>query len=80
MAESMTPAWLMPIQKTKFVMKKPQKTGRVEAGDADALIDHESGGAYGNDDDQSEEHDDSPVLHRVLEEAPEQIPVNPSVT
>ena len=28
MAESITPAWLMPIQNTKLVMKKPQKTGR----------------------------------------------------
>ena len=29
MAESITPAWLMPIQKTKLVIKKPQNTGRL---------------------------------------------------
>ena len=29
MAESMTPAWEMPIQKTKLVMKKPQTMGRL---------------------------------------------------
>ena len=28
MADSITPAWLMPIQNTKLVMKKPQATGR----------------------------------------------------
>ena len=28
MAESITPAWLMPIQNTKLVMKKPHITGR----------------------------------------------------
>ena len=27
MAEMSVPAWLMPIQKTKFVMSKAQKTG-----------------------------------------------------
>ena len=27
MAEIITPAWLMPTQKMKLVMKKPQKTG-----------------------------------------------------
>ena len=27
-AEIITPAWLMPTQKTKLVMKKPQNTGR----------------------------------------------------
>ena len=29
MAESITPAWEMPIQNTKFVMKKPHITGRL---------------------------------------------------
>ena len=28
MADSITPAWLMPIQKTKLTMKKPHMTGR----------------------------------------------------
>ena len=28
MADSITPAWLMPIQNTKLVMKKPHTTGR----------------------------------------------------
>ena len=28
MAEIRVPAWLMPIQKTKFVMSKAQNTGR----------------------------------------------------
>ena len=29
-AESITPAWLMPIQKTKLTMKKPHMTGRFK--------------------------------------------------
>ena len=29
MAESITPAWLIPIQKTKLVTKNPQNTGRL---------------------------------------------------
>ena len=29
MAESITPAWLIPIQNTKFVMKNPHITGRL---------------------------------------------------
>ena len=28
MADSITPAWLIPIQKTKLVMKNPHITGR----------------------------------------------------
>ena len=30
MADSMTPAWLIPIQKTKLVMKNPHITGRFK--------------------------------------------------
>ncbi len=39
MAEISVPAWLMPIQKTKLVMSKAQKHGRVQSPDADAVID-----------------------------------------
>ena len=42
MAEIITPAWLMPTQKMKLVMKKPQKMGCLQAGDAKALVHHEA--------------------------------------
>ena len=76
MAESMTPAWLMPIQKTKLVMKKPQKTGRLRPVTPMPRLTMKPAAKTAMTNDQSEEHDDGPVLDGVLEESPEQVPVN----
>ena len=36
----MIPAWLIPIQNTKLVMKKPPHHGPVQTSHSDALVEH----------------------------------------
>ena len=50
-AESITPAWLMPTQNTKFVIMNPHMTGRFNPNNTNALVykDHAGDGRYPKD-------------------------------